>query len=303
MLKENKIKLTEEIMDSINESPVIGIIDMYKTPSRQLQQIRKELREKAVIRMIQKSVLIHALDGVKDEKIKQIKDRMPKQPTLILSDLAPFKLYALVKGLKFKTFAKAGDVSKEDIWIFAGPTNLLAGPAISEFQQAGIPAGIEAGKIAIKKDKLVVKAGEPINAEVSNILRKLNIEPIYVTLNIIAIYEEGNVYTEDSLKLVLEFPGMIPKAFNDALNLSVTICYPTKQNIKYLLSKASMEANALSGLVKIKDKAEEKTEETKKETVEESKESEKTEDVGTTTEETSPTEEVNKEKTEENKEV
>ena len=296
MLKENKIKLTEEIRDSINESSVIGIIDMHKTPSRQLQQIRKELREKAIIRMIQKSVLIRALDGVKDEKIKQIEDHMPKQPTLILSDLAPFKLYALVKGLKFKTFAKAGDVSKEDIWVFAGPTNLLAGPAISEFQHAGIPAGIEAGKIAIKKDKLVVKAGEPISAEVSNILRKLNIEPMHVMLNIVAIYEEGNVYTEDSLKLVLEFPGMIPKAFNDALNLSVSICYPTKQNIKYLLSKAFMEANALSGLVKTEDKQEEKI-------VEESEESEKTEDVGTTTEETSPTEEVNKEKIEENKEV
>jgi len=299
MVRESKIQLTEEIKDIINEYPVIGIIDMHKTPSRQVQQIRKELRSKAVIRMMKKSVLTHALDGVQDKNVKKVEEHMPTQPALILSGLAPFKLYSLVKSLRFKTFAKAGDVSKEDIWVYAGPTNLLAGPAISEFQQAGIPAGIEAGKIAIKKDKLVAKAGEPIEADVANILRKLNIEPIDVTLNIVVIYEEGSVYTEDALRLVLEFPEMIPQAFNNAINLSVTICYPTKQNIKYLLSKASMEANALGGLAKTEEKPEEVAEEKVEEAVEEVTE----ETEAPAEEEASPVEEPSKEKTEENKEV
>ncbi len=274
MVRESKVKLVEKVKDVMSKYPVIGIIDMHKMPSKQLQQIRKGLREKAVIKMTKKTILKYALESMKDEKIKQIENYMPKQPAIIMTDLEPFKLYSMVKNLKFKTFAKNGDIAGEDIWISAGPTSLLAGPAISEFQQAGVPAGIEAGKIAIKKDKLLVKGGAPINDTQANILRKLNIEPIDVTLNIVAVYDREVVYTEDVLGLVLTFPTMVPQAFRNALNLSVSVCYPTKENIKYLLSKAYMEAKAISGLVR--DGVEQKeesgevhTEETKDEAVNE----------------------------------
>ncbi len=249
MVNQRKLEKSEKTKDLIESYPVIGIIDMHKMPSKQLQEIRKNLRGVAVIKMTKKSILKYALEKVDDDRVKMIEEHLPKQPAFMLTDMEPFKLYALTKNMKFRTFAKEGDESGEDIWVYAGPTSLMAGPVISEFQQAGVTAGIESGKISIKKDKLIVKQGEAIDSAKANILRKLKIEPIEITLDIVAIYEDGAVYTEDVLSTVLRIPGMLSEAFNSAMNLSVSIAYPTKTNIGYLLSKASMEANAIGNLV------------------------------------------------------
>jgi len=236
------------------------MVDMHKTPSKQLQEIRRGMRGKARLWMVKKIILKFAIDGMKKENIKKLEELMPKQPAIIFSDISAFKLYALVNNLRFKTFAKEGDVAKEDIWVSAGPTSLMAGPAISEFQQAGLSASIESGKIVIRKGAYVVKAGETISAVKANALRKLKIEPMEVVLNVVSIYENGDVYPKDALKLVTEFPRMLPQAFNNALNLSVFIVFPTKENIKYLLAKANQAAQAIKGLVGIEKKDEEKDE-------------------------------------------
>lgn len=282
MVKEEKLKAVETLRGELEKSPVIAMIDMHKTPSKQLQEIRRGLRGKAKVRMVKKIILKFAIEGTKKKNIKKLEELMPKQPAIIFSDIDAFKLYALVDNLRFKTFAKEGDIAKEDIWIYAGPTSLMAGPAISEFQQAGLRASIESGKIVIRKDACVVKAGETISAVKANALRKLKIEPMEVVLNIVSIYENGDIYPKDALKLVTEFPRMLPQAFNNALNLSVFIVFPTKENIKYLLAKANQAAQAIKGLAgiekketlpekeeEVSEKQEEKEKESKKENVSE----------------------------------
>jgi large subunit ribosomal protein L10 len=260
MVKEEKLKAVETLREELKKSPVIAMVDMHKTPSKQLQEIRRGLRGKARLWMVKKVILKFAIDGMKKENIKKLEELMPKQPAIIFSDIGAFKLYALVNNLRFKTFAKEGDVAKEDIWISAGPTSLMAGPAISEFQQAGLSASIESGKIIIRKGAYIVKAGEAISAVKANALRKLKIEPMEVVLNVVSIYENGDVYPKDDLKLVTEFPRMLPQAFNNALNLSVFIVFPIKENIKYLLARASRAAQAIKGLAGIERQDEKKEE-------------------------------------------
>jgi len=243
---EVMIKLRQEI----EKSPVIALVDMHKMPSKQLQEIRKALREKAKIKMIKKSILKFALEKVENEKIKELEKYVPTQPALVFTNIEAFKFYNLVEDLRFKTFAKSGDIATEDIWISAGPTQLMAGPVISELQQAGVPASIESGRIKIRKDVCIVKKGEEISELKAGVLRKLKIEPMEVVLNVVAVYDNGNIYTKEALELTKTFPEMLVKAFNNALNLSVFIEFPTKQNIKYLLIKAVRAANAIKSLIK-----------------------------------------------------
>jgi large subunit ribosomal protein L10 len=149
--------------------------------------------------------------------------------------------------LKSQTFSKDGDVALNDIKISAGPTSLLPGPAITELTKAGIPAGVEEGKIAIKKDVVVVKKGEKISKDLAMALKKLGIETMEIGLNIVAIYD-GKIYTKDVLELVNAYPEKIKEAYNQALNLSVFICYPTKANIQQLLAKAFNAAKSIENL-------------------------------------------------------
>ncbi len=254
MVKEEKLKAVEELKGCLEKSPVVGVIDIHKMPSKQLQEIRKMLRGEANIKIVKKIILRFAIEGAKKDNIKSLENVLPTQPGLILTDMDAFKIFSKIMGMKFKTFAKEGDVAKEDIWAYAGPTSLMAGPAISEFQQAGVPASIESGKITIRKDALVVKAGETISAGKANVLRKLKIEPMEILLDVVAIYQKGEIVNKDALKMVLEFPKMLPSAFINALNLSVYIAYPTKENISQLLAKASMAGKAIESLA-AKDKS------------------------------------------------
>jgi large subunit ribosomal protein L10 len=248
MVKEQKIARVEELRKTIGGYSVLGLIDMHKAATRQVQKIRKGLEGNAVIRMTKKSTLLYALEAIGGDGMKQLESLIPKQPAILLTNEDPFRFYVKVKSLRFKTFAKKGDKTTEDIWVFAGPTSLLAGPAISDFQGVGLVAGVEAGKIAIKKDALFVKAGEEIDNKKANILRKLNIEPVEVTLNVVALCDKGSIFGKESLEMSLAYPGMLTQAYNSALNLSVFIEFPTKENMKQLLIKAVRSANAVSGL-------------------------------------------------------
>jgi large subunit ribosomal protein L10 len=250
VVRESKQKEVEELKKLIDEYAAFGIIDTYKLPSKQLQEIRKKIRGAAMIKMCKKSVLTHALKESNKKNIEELEKIIPLQPAIVFSKTEAFRFYGMIDKMKSKTSAKTGDVAPEDIKVFSGPTSLMAGPAISEFTKAGIPAGVEEGKIAIKKDVVVAKKGAVISKDLANVLRKLNVQPILVGLNIVVIYENGMLYKKDALSLVGEgYLNKLKGAFNQALNLSVFICYPTKENVDRLLAKAYNHAKALENRI------------------------------------------------------
>lgn len=249
MVREEKVKEVEELRKTIDSYPIIGILDMFKLPSRQLQEIQKKIRGKALIKMTKKSLLKLAIKNSTKQKIQELEKTIPQQPAIVFTELEPFKFYVTVDKMKSPAAAKEGDVAPSDISVSAGPTSLLPGPAISELTKAGIPAGVEEGKIAVKKDVVVARKGERISKDLAGALRKLNIEPMEVGLNIVAIYENGMIYGKEALDFVNIFPEKLKEGFSQALNLSVAICYPTKDNIKFLLAKAFNSAAAVESKI------------------------------------------------------
>ena len=256
MVKEEKIQKVEALKKVIESYRLAGIVEMHKMPSAQLQEIRRGLRMEfggdVLILMVKKSALKFAIDRIGKNELKRLEDYIGGQPAIILSNIGAFKLYSWLSRLKFPSFAKEGDIAPHDIDVHAGPTSLMPGPVISEFQRVGIAAGIEEGKIAIKKDKTVVKSGESISGPLSNVLRKLNIKPMEITLNVIVLLEAGQLYPKDVLELVETFPLKLPVAFNNALNLSVSIAYPTRENINLLLAKCYNAAIAIQSISTVK---------------------------------------------------
>ncbi len=249
MVKQNKVEQVQKLSRLIEEHPVFGIIDMHKLTARPLQNVKKKLRDVGIIKTTKKSILLFALKGAKVDGIEKMEQIIPQQPAIIMSKQNPFKTYALVDKVKTPAPAKEGDIAPDDIKVSAGPTNLMPGPAISELTKVGIPAGVEEGKIAVKKDVVVAKKGAVISKPLANALRKLNIEPMLIGVNIVALFEKGSVYGKESLSLVGEgYVKKLREAFQNALNLSVSISYPTKENIGLLLAKAQREANALEKL-------------------------------------------------------
>jgi len=250
MVREEKIRAVEELKQMLESYRVIGLVDMFKMPAKQLQEIRKEVRGEALIKVVKKSLLKLAIEKASKENLKELEKHMPQQPAIVLTNLDAFQFYKKISQIKSKAPAKAGDIAPRDILIKAGPTNLMPGPVISEFSKAGIPAGVEQGRIAIKKDVVAAKKGEKISEVLANILRKLGIEPMEISLNVVAIYSDGKIYSKETLELVNIYPEKIKEAFSRALSLSIGICYPTKENIRFLIGKAFNLAKNLENLIR-----------------------------------------------------
>jgi len=247
MVSDKKKKTVKELKEELKKWPVVGVINMHKLPARQLFFIKNKLAGKAKIRMIKKRLISLALKESGQKNMEQLTSYMRNEPALLLTTENPFRIARTISQTKSSALAKAGDIASRDIVVPAGPTSLMPGPVIGEFQKAKIPAGVENGKIAVKQDTLVAKEGEEINKDVADILAKLGIEPIEIGLNLIAIWERGDIYSKDVLFIPPEqYLDDIKAAAAHVLNLTVNINYPTPENIRLLVSKAGYDSRALA---------------------------------------------------------
>ncbi len=252
MVTESKKEEVKKLAEMMQKYPVIGLVDLFKMPSRQLQAIRKDLRGIAEIKMVKKRLIALAIKEAKRKGLEKLFEIDTKEPTIIFANENPFKLYKLLEMRKSATYTKEGDIAQKDIVISEGPTKLSAGPAIGELQRAKIPAMVKEGKIHVSKDTVVAKKDSVITADTANILKKLDIQPMEIGINLVAAWEDGYIYGKDVITVKTEdYINRILQAHSYALNLSVNAGYPTKESIKLMLQKAFLNAKTLGSKVKI----------------------------------------------------
>ena len=256
MVSEKKKQELVKLKETLEKYPVIGIIDLFKMPSKQLQNIRKSLRKEVLIKMSKKGLISLALKDVKNKKnIEKLNEIKINEPGLILTQMEPFKLFRILKSNKSLTYAKENDIAPDDLMIRAGATNLLAGPAIGELQRLKIPAMIKEGKIHVREDTTVVKKGERISSQLAGLLKKLDIQPILIGINLLAVWEDEIIYGKEVLDVDEKlYAKKISDAYISALNLAVNVGYLTKDSIKILIQKAFLEAKNLGVNAGIFDK-------------------------------------------------
>jgi len=251
-INERKSVVVNELAKLMDEFPIIGVVNMENLPAKQLQNMRASLRGRILIKMAKRRIIKLAIEKSKKENLKELENNLEGMPALIFTKENPFNIYKLLQKSKSSAPAKPGQKAPKDIVVPAGPTSFAPGPIIGELGQAGIKAGIEGGKVAIKADSLVAKKGEPIKEGVAKVLARLGIEPMEIGLNLVAVYEDKIIYSNDVLTIdEAEYISRISEASGYAYNLAFEIAYPGDEIIEQLLAKAHMEAKALADEQKI----------------------------------------------------
>ena len=246
---EWKKQEVEDLKKLIVSHSVVGVVDMENIPAKQLQKMRELLRSQVLIKMSKKSLMKLGLEKASKEKNKvdALEEHLGGQPAFIFSDINPFKIYKTLEKNKTSAPAKSNSIAPVDILVPKGDTPFPPGPMLGELQQAGIPATIQGGKITIKDDKVVVKKGERINDKLAMALAKLEIEPMEVGLDMLAVYEDGNIYTPDVLAIDEdETRSNIQTAYQQAFNLSLNSGYITRATASAAITKAAGEARNLA---------------------------------------------------------
>lgn len=252
-----KKEAVDDLTARIARSKVVGVIDVHGVPAPAFQTMRTNLRGKAEIFVLKNTLLKIALTeaGKKKKGIEKLVGEVDGQCAIVTTDLNPFRLFKQLDATKTKMPARGGETAPDDIEIKAGDTPFKPGPIVGDLQKAGLPAAIEQGKVVIKKDKVLVKAGEKIPREVALVLGKLEIFPLTVGLDLHAVFEDGMIFKKDVLAVDDDaYRSMIQKAAVGALNLSVYMAFPTKQSIRLLLSKAHMDSLNLAVNAQIANK-------------------------------------------------
>ena len=246
MLKSEKPKKVEELSEKINSYSVIGIVSLHKMPTKQLQKIKHNIKEKTAIIITSKSVIKKALEQSKKENLIELYEKINQSPALILSNDNPFKLFSEIKNNEIPTTAKTGDIAQGDIVVNDGPTSIAPGPALTTLQKLKLKTSVQNGKIAIMQKIVVAKKGDVITEEQSAAFNLLKMEPMKIRLNVLEVWENGIIYPQKILDIDKDqYEKDLQYCISLALNLSVNIGYVTKENVEIIISKAFNEAKSL----------------------------------------------------------
>lgn len=242
--KKTKVQHMSALLESY---PIIAVVNMENLPAKQLQNMRGQLRGSVTMFMSKRTLISKAIDSCKKKNIQELKKHLGGMPALLFAKENPFKLYKTIEKRKSKAPIKAGQTAPNDIIVPAGATNFAPGPIIGELGQFKIKTGIEGGKIAIKENSIVAKKGEVVKPALASILQRLSIEPMEIGLDVVAMYENGEILTKDILGVDEKaYIAKITLAALDAMKLALEVGYASKETISLLIVKSHMDAKAVA---------------------------------------------------------
>ncbi len=231
-------------------SSLTALVGVRGVPAAALQSMRRELRSRGhPITVASNTLIRHALESAVSDRpsLRPLIDHVQDQTAVLAASGNPFSLYQELSRTRSPTPARGGEIAPKEIFVPGGTTSFKPGPIVGELQHAGFPAAIEKGKVVLKKDTVIVKAGQPISREVASLLTRLEIFPLEVGLNLRAVVDGDVFYPPEVLRVDLDARRQdLANAHRRALGLAVEIGYPTAETISILVGRAHHRALALA---------------------------------------------------------
>jgi len=242
---EWKREEADAIVEFLETYDSVGIVDITGIPSKQLQDMRRELHGSAALRVSRNTLIERALSEVGDG-FEDLAEHVEGQIGLIGTNDNPFGLYQQLEASKTPAPINAGEVAPNDIVVPEGDTGVDPGPFVGELQTVGANARIDGGSIKVVEDSTVLSAGEEVSADLANVLAELGIEPKEVGLDLRSVFSEGVLFSPEELAIdVDEYVADIEAASGAARNLALNAEYPTARTVPTMLSKAAGEAKSV----------------------------------------------------------
>jgi len=242
-----KVEDVNELSDLIQRYRVVAVFDLTGLRANLIHEIRKKLRDIAVIRVAKKTLFAKAVEKTGKTDLTKLVEDSRTPVGFIFSNISAFKLKILLDKNKVLMHAKAGEKADVDVVIPEMNTGLPPGPILSDFGKLKIPTRIEGGQIWIAKDTLVAKKGEEISPQLAALLARLDIKAVMKGITIDKAYEDGIIIGKEELTLDIEkVKNDLLEAGSSAVKLAVEIGYITRETIQLVLMKAAREAKTLA---------------------------------------------------------
>jgi large subunit ribosomal protein LP0 len=201
-LKDSSI---ESIIHDAQKYNKVILVSYNQLKTDQLQQIRKELRDKAVLYMAKNSLYkkaFHKLikDIYKRNELTLLEQLFKEHIGLIFTDESIVDIRNILGRNISHVKAKAGDTSSVDVIIPSGGTRVNAAK-LRYFRNVKINAVANNGLIDIPKNQLLLQKGKKITDAQVFVLELLDILPFSYEMKIVQIYENGVFYDPKLLEV------------------------------------------------------------------------------------------------------
>jgi large subunit ribosomal protein L10 len=236
-----KLEEVNQLVDLFRNYKNVAVIEVGKINDKQIQQMRKLLRGKAILKLSKKNLQKRAIEQFKEDSKKQnldeFADKIPGQAALCFTNLDIFELKNTFNENEWMVPAKPNEITPVD-------TGLPTGQVISELNMTlRLPTRIQNDTIWVRESTRTHKMGDLVDVKQAAVLKKLGIAPIESLIKILFAWSDGEFISEDILYMNLEkFKNDVSYAYFAAQNLAMNLGIIDKETFIPLTQKARRQA-------------------------------------------------------------
>jgi len=245
-----KQKYFTKLVDHCINTPNALLVKVDHVGSKQMQDIRMELRGRAVVLMGKNTMIRKALSIGHEEHPEAGLDKLR---AAILGNLGFIfatncsldDIREVLKKHRVPAAAKIGQISNVNLTIPTGPTGMEPSN-ISMFQALNIGTKIVKGGIDLVADFPILKIGEKVNANSALLLTKLGMRPFEYGMEVELVYQDGSVFP--AAVLDIGDAVLIQKFLAGVANMAAfsrEIGIPTEAGLPHMFGNAFRNVAAL----------------------------------------------------------
>jgi large subunit ribosomal protein LP0 len=240
----------DKLVDLCVNHPQALLVGVDHVASKQMQDIRMELRGKAVVLMGKNTMIRKALslghEKFPDAGLDKLRASIAGNIGFIFATNCTLDdvRETLTKFVRASA-AKAGQTSLVDTSLPAGPTGM--DPSQTNFFQAlNIGTKIVKGQIELVSEFPILKKGEKVSPSAAVLLNKLNIKPFEYGMIVEMVFQDGAVFPSAVLDIKEEV--LIMKFMSGIANMAAfsrEIGIPTEAGLPHMFGNAFRNVAAL----------------------------------------------------------
>jgi len=228
----------------------ILIVGVNNVGSKQFQDIRIALRNKAVVLMGKNTMMRKIIEEFVEENggehpISNMEHLVVGPIGFIFTNADLGEIRDVIQDHRVPAMARAGQVAESDVIVPPGPTGCDPGQT-AWFQALNVPTKISKGQIEIVSELRLIQAGETVGPSEAGLLQKLDIKPFTYGLVLQSVYDNGAVFDAKVLDIT---PELLQQKFFQAVrklaSVSLVAGYPTLASLPHSIGNAIRQLIAI----------------------------------------------------------
>jgi len=245
-----KEKYFNKLIDLCVNCPNAVLVCVDYVASKQMQDIRIELRGKATVLMGKNTMIRKALQIGHERHPEAGMDRLRAAVNgnigfIFANNCSLDEIREVLNKHTRQSAAKSGQVSVVDWFIPSGPTGMDPSQT-SFFQALNIGTKIVKGQIELVSDFKILTLGEKVSASGAVLLGKLGIKPFEYKIEVQQVYQDGSVFSASVLDITDS--ALIQKFLGGIANMAAfsrEVGVPTEAGLPHMFGNAFKNVAAL----------------------------------------------------------